>query len=97
VEPKLGTKEVMVENTAAKEEEQQVQFLKPEIECPRCRDNMKLCSDFDNLDYVCDECGFSMYAREIKHHKHNQVIDRKSPRAFQPAQRQVFPDGSCCA
>jgi hypothetical protein len=62
VEPKLETEEVMVENTAAKEEEQQMQFLKPEIEYPGCRDDMELCSDFDNLYYVCNECGFSMYA-----------------------------------
>lgn len=62
MEPKLEAEEMMVENTAAKEEEQQqAQFLEHEIECPRCRDNMELCSDFDNLYYVCNECDFCLY------------------------------------
>ena len=61
MEPKLEAEEVMVENKAAKEEEQQVQFLEHEIECPRCHDNMELCSNFDNLYYVCNECDFCLY------------------------------------
>ena len=61
-ELKLETEEVMVENTAAKEKEQQVQFLKPQIERKHRRDNIELCSDVDKLNYVCNECAFSMNA-----------------------------------
>ncbi len=61
MEQKLEAEKVMVENTAAKEEEQRVQFLKHEIECPRCRDTMELCSDFGNMYYVCNECDFCLY------------------------------------
>ena len=61
MEQKIEAEKLMVENRAAKEGEQRVQFLEHEIECPRCRDNMELCSDFDNLYYVCNECDFSMY------------------------------------
>ncbi len=28
--------------------------IENEIECPRCHDIMTLCSDFDNLYYVCE-------------------------------------------
>jgi len=31
--------------------------LEFEIECPRCYDNMTLCSDFDGLYYLCEQCG----------------------------------------
>lgn len=58
----VETEKVMAENTVAKEEEQrQAQFLEHEIECPRCHDSMELCSDFDNLYYVCKECDFCLY------------------------------------
>ena len=61
MEPKLEAK-VMAAGTAAKEEEkQQVQFMEHEIECPRCHDSMTLCSDFDNLYYVCEVCDFCLY------------------------------------
>ena len=42
-------------------EEQQVETLEHEIECPRCRDSMTLCSDFDRLYYFCEECDFFLY------------------------------------
>jgi hypothetical protein len=29
-----------------------------EIECPRCHNIMTLCSDFDKLCYICEECSF---------------------------------------
>lgn len=58
MEQKIEAEKLMVENTAAKEEEQRVQFLGHEIECPRCRDNMESSSDFDNMYYVCNECDF---------------------------------------
>ncbi len=31
-----------------------------EIERPRCSDILKLCSDFDNLLYLCQECHLSL-------------------------------------
>ena len=35
--------------------------IENEIECPRCYDTMTLCSDFDNLYYLCDSCEFCLY------------------------------------
>ncbi|MGB6532873.1 MAG: hypothetical protein WBF33_32685 [Candidatus Nitrosopolaris sp.] len=35
--------------------------LEFEIECPRCYDNMTLCSDFDGLYYFCEDCGFILH------------------------------------
>ena len=35
--------------------------LEFEIECPRCYDNMTLCSDFDGLYYFCQKCGFLLH------------------------------------
>ncbi len=61
VESKLQSEKVIAENTAIQEEEKQAEFLEHQIECPRCHDNMALCSDFDNLYYVCEECDFCLY------------------------------------
>lgn len=61
MEPKLEAEKVIAENTAIQEEEKQVEFLEHEIECPRCHDSMVLCSDFDNLYYICEECDFCLY------------------------------------
>lgn len=63
MEPKLEAEEVMAAGTIATEEEesQQEQFMEHEIECPRCHDSMKLCSDFDSLYYACEECDFCLY------------------------------------
>jgi hypothetical protein len=36
-----------------------------EIECPRCGDIMKLCSDFDNLLYLCQECHLSLVMTDL--------------------------------
>jgi predicted RNA-binding Zn-ribbon protein involved in translation (DUF1610 family) len=44
-----------------KEEEEILRDLEYEIECPRCYDIMTLRSDFDNLYYSCEECGFILY------------------------------------
>jgi hypothetical protein len=60
VESKLEVEKVIAESTAA-EEEKQIQFLEHDIECPRCHDSMALCSEFDNLYYVCEECDFCLY------------------------------------
>jgi hypothetical protein len=35
--------------------------LEFEIECPRCYDNMTLCSDFNGLYYFCEDCGFLLH------------------------------------
>ena len=35
--------------------------LENNIECPRCHDDMTLCSEFDNLYYVCEECDFCLF------------------------------------
>jgi hypothetical protein len=62
VEPTLETEKVMPASMKAKEEQENlVPFLEQEIECPRCHDSMMLCSDFDNLYYVCEECDFCLY------------------------------------
>jgi len=61
VEPKLEAKELVAESNAVSKEEKQVEFLEHEIECPRCQDNMALCSDFGSLYYVCEECDFCLF------------------------------------
>jgi hypothetical protein len=62
VEPTLETEKVMPASMKGKEEQENlVRFLEQEIECPRCHDSMMLCSDFDNLYYVCEECDFCLY------------------------------------
>jgi hypothetical protein len=62
VEPTLETEKVMPSTMKAKDEQENlVPFLEQEIECPRCHDSMMLCSDFDNLYYVCEECDFCLY------------------------------------
>jgi len=43
------------------EQTRQVYFIEHEIECPRCRDTMVLCSEFDKLYYSCEECDFCLY------------------------------------
>ena len=35
--------------------------IENEIGCPRCYNVMILCSDFDRLYYLCEECDFSLY------------------------------------
>ena len=38
--------------------------LEVEIECPRCYDAMILCSDFNSLYYLCEECNFCLYIQK---------------------------------
>jgi cytochrome c-type biogenesis protein CcmH/NrfF len=48
-----------VDDDLQKEEENEDQIMKnieQEIECPRCFDTMTLSSDFDKLEYICQEC-----------------------------------------
>jgi len=35
--------------------------LENEIECPRCHDIMTLCSHFDYLYYICEECHLPLF------------------------------------
>jgi hypothetical protein len=65
MESKLEAEKVTVASPSAPE--QQPNFIEHEIECPRCHDRMELCSDFDNLYYVCEECDFYLYT--IKRNK----------------------------
>jgi len=36
--------------------------LEHEIDCPRCKDIMTLCSELDSLYYLCYNCDFYLYA-----------------------------------
>lgn len=36
--------------------------LEQEIDCPRCKDIMTLCSELDSLYYLCYNCDFYLYA-----------------------------------
>jgi Zn finger protein HypA/HybF involved in hydrogenase expression len=42
------------------EKELTIPDIEQEIECPRCNDIMALCSDFDSLCYLCQECNLSL-------------------------------------
>jgi len=56
------TAEAVTSSSAEEEKhQQQTVALEHEIECPRCRDAMTLCSDFDSLYYFCEECDFCLY------------------------------------
>jgi len=62
VEPTLETEKAIPESIQAREEQEtSLPYLEHEIECPRCHDSMMLCSDFDHLYYVCEECDFCLY------------------------------------
>lgn len=67
VDSVLGAEKLMTMSSAIKHQSQQGQFIEHEIECPRCHDTMALCSDFDTLFYICQECDFYLYA--IKRNK----------------------------
>ena len=50
------------ETGAQQEGERKItETIEHEIECPRCYNIMTLCSDFDSLYYLCEECDFSLY------------------------------------
>jgi hypothetical protein len=38
--------------------------LQLEIECLRCHDAMVLCSDFNDLYYFCERCGFLLHTQK---------------------------------
>lgn len=73
VESKLKADTIEASATTHVKKEQQVQFIEHEIECPRCHDRMELCSDFDSLYYVCEECDFYLYTI-----KRNKYLGQKS-------------------
>jgi len=35
--------------------------IEMEIECPRCKDVMTLCSTFNSFCYVCNHCSFCLF------------------------------------
>jgi hypothetical protein len=49
--------------------------IEHEIGCPRCYNIMTLCSDFDSLYYLCEECDFSLYTLKIPVHG---CLDRRN-------------------
>ncbi len=54
--------EVVTQSVAADSENTEaVVEIEQEIECPRCHDEMTLCSDFDCMYYLCEECDFCLY------------------------------------
>jgi hypothetical protein len=58
-ESQLQLKEEGAEAACANSDTQYV--LENEIECPRCHDDMTLCSEFDNLYYFCEVCDFCLF------------------------------------
>lgn len=52
---------IVQDEVETEQQQEQVAALEHEIECPRCRDSMTLCSDFDSLYYFCEECDFCLY------------------------------------
>jgi hypothetical protein len=59
-EQKLESRPEIVESEAIKEKAAK-EIIENEIECPRCYSVMMLCSDFDSLYYICEDCDFSLY------------------------------------
>lgn len=35
--------------------------IEQEIECPRCHDIMTLCSEFERICFLCEECNLPLY------------------------------------
>jgi hypothetical protein len=50
-----------LQNEEAEKEQTLMKDIDREIECPRCYDIMILSSDFDRLDYFCQECNLSLF------------------------------------
>lgn len=61
-EPQLQVKrELEIESTHKTQHARKQELLENEIECPRCHDDMTLCSEFDNLFYFCEQCDFCLF------------------------------------
>jgi hypothetical protein len=56
------SKELLLQqqNPLQTEKDPTIPDIEQEIECPRCNDIMALCSDFDRLCYLCQECNLSL-------------------------------------
>jgi hypothetical protein len=60
-EQKLKASPERVESEAVARVKAAKEIIENEIECPRCYSVMILCSDFDSLYYVCEDCDFSLH------------------------------------
>jgi hypothetical protein len=60
-EQKLEATPERVESEAVAGLKAAKEIIENEIECPRCYSVMILCSDFDSLYYVCEDCDFSLH------------------------------------
>jgi phage FluMu protein Com len=49
---------VSVHTSKGENDNDNLTTIDQEIECPRCHEIMTLCSNFDKLCYVCEECSF---------------------------------------
>ena len=56
----LLSPELEVESQEIEEDEEVIENMQQEIECPRCSDIITLSSDFDKLLYFCQECDLSL-------------------------------------
>ena len=56
----LLSPELEVESQEIEEDEEVMENMQQEIECPRCTDIMTFSSEFDKLLYFCQECQLSL-------------------------------------
>ena len=56
----LFSPELEVESQEIEEDEEVMENMQHEIECPRCTDIMTFSSEFDKLLYFCQECQLSL-------------------------------------
>jgi transposase-like protein len=56
----LLSPELEVESQEIEEDEEVMENMQQEIECPRCTDIMTLSSEFDKMLYFCQECELSL-------------------------------------
>ena len=56
----LLSPELEVESQEIEEDEELMENIQQEIECPRCTDIMTLSSEFDKMLYFCQECQLSL-------------------------------------
>jgi hypothetical protein len=55
--------ELEVESQEIEEDEEVLENMQQEIECPRCTDIMTFSSEFDKLLYFCQKCELSLVMR----------------------------------
>ena len=56
----LLSPELEVESQEIEEDEEVMENMEQEMECPRCTDIMTFSSEFDKLLYFCQECELSL-------------------------------------